>query len=96
MMPCKSTESTAQEEQRSQMPGVFLERTIQNLAELIFNLGEVGTSDREDHKTRKAVVPAMMKGPTIHHGISRNVRHISVIACVPVAGESLPPYIVTP
>jgi hypothetical protein len=32
---------------------------------------------------------------TIHHGVSRNVKRISVIACVFAAGESLMPYIVT-
>jgi hypothetical protein len=36
-----------------------------------------------------------MEGQTIHHGVSRNVKHISVIACVSADGESLPPHIVT-
>jgi hypothetical protein len=42
-----------QEEQRLQVPGMFLERTMQNFneyvqdrtGELVFNLDEVGTSD---------------------------------------------------
>jgi putative lipase involved disintegration of autophagic bodies len=31
----------------------------------------------------------------IHHGISRKVKHISVIVCVSAAGESLTPYRIT-
>jgi hypothetical protein len=61
----------------------------------VFNLDKVGISDWEDRKTRKVVVPATMEGHTIHHGVSRNVKHISVIACVSAFGESLPPYILT-
>jgi hypothetical protein len=33
--------------------------------------------------------------PAMHHGISRKVKHIWVIACVSAAGESLTPYIIT-
>jgi hypothetical protein len=62
---------------------------------LVFNLDEVDMLDWEDRQTRKVVVPATMEGQTIHHGVSRNVKHISVIACLSAAGESLPPYIVT-
>jgi hypothetical protein len=64
------------------------------VAELVFNLDEVGISDWEDRKTRKAIIPAVMVGQTIHHGVSRNVKHISVIGCMSAARESLLPYIV--
>jgi hypothetical protein len=90
--------SVEQEGQRSQVPGGFLERIIQDLheyvqtwvAELVFNLDEVGISDWEDRKTKKVIVPA-----AIHDGVSRNVKHISVMACVLAAGESLLHYTVT-
>jgi hypothetical protein len=36
-----------------------------------------------------------MSEQTIHHKINRNVKHVSAIACVSSAGESLIPYIVT-
>jgi hypothetical protein len=36
-----------------------------------------------------------MLGDTMHHGVSRNVKHISVIARLTAAGESLLHYIVT-
>jgi hypothetical protein len=56
---------------------------------LIFNLDEAEISNWQDRK------PATMRGQKIHDGISRNLKHISVIACVFTAGESLTPYIVT-
>jgi hypothetical protein len=97
------TTSVPQEKQRSELPGSFLERIIQDLdeygqgcvAELVFNLDEVGISDWEDRKTKKVSALAAMFGQTIHHGVSRNVKHISVIACLSAAGESLLLYMVT-
>jgi hypothetical protein len=91
------------EEQRSQVPGAFPERIIQDLheyvqgcvAELVFNLDEIGISDREFCKTDKVIVPATVLGETIHHDVSRNVKHVSVSACASAAGESLFPYSVT-
>jgi hypothetical protein len=55
--------SGAQGAQRLQVAGVFLERIIQDLneyvqgcvAELVFNLDEVGISDWEDRKTQKGI-----------------------------------------
>jgi hypothetical protein len=97
------TKSAPQEEQHLQPPRVFLERTVKDLhdhiegcvADLVFNLGEVGISDWEDRKTKKVVLPAAMLSQTIHHGVSRKVKHISVIVCVSAAGASLLPDIVT-
>jgi hypothetical protein len=62
----------------------------------MFNLDEVGIPDWEDRKTKKVIALAVMFGQTRHHGVSRNVKHISVIACLSAAGESLLHYIVTP
>jgi hypothetical protein len=67
---------------------------VQNL-----NLDEVGILDSEDRKGRKVVAsdrrPCAARRDMIHHGISRKVKHISVIACVSAAGESLTPDIMT-
>jgi hypothetical protein len=60
----------------------------------VLNLDEVRISDWEDRKTKKVITIAAMFGQTIHHGVSRNVKHISVIACASAAGASLLPYIV--
>jgi hypothetical protein len=49
----------------------------------------------EDHKTKKVIVPAAMLGQTIHHEVSRNVKHISVLVCPSDAGKSLLPHLVT-
>jgi hypothetical protein len=97
------TKSVPQDQKRLQESQMFPDRTVQNLnkgvqgcvAELVFNLFEVGISDWKDCKTRKVLVPTTMLGQTIHHGISRTVKHISVIACISAAGESLIPYMIT-
>jgi hypothetical protein len=98
-----NTKSTPQEQQRLQVSRMFLERTVQALkehiqgyvAELVFNLDEVGISDWEDRKTKRVIVPPTMCGQAIHHAISRTLKQISVIACVSAAGASFTPYIIT-
>jgi hypothetical protein len=97
------TRSTPQEEQRLQVPRAFLERTVRDLnkhvqgciSELVFNLDEVGIPDWEDRNARRVVVVATMDGRPIRHAVSRNVKHMSVIAWASAAGESLMPYIIT-
>jgi hypothetical protein len=97
------TTSTQQEKQRLPIRRAFLERTVRNLnkhvqgcvSELVFNLDKVGISNWEDRKARKVVVLATMDGQPIHHAVSRNVKHSSVIACEFAAGESLIPHLIT-
>jgi hypothetical protein len=64
-------------------------------AELLFNLDEVGVSEREDRKDPKVVIRRVLSGQTIYHCASRNLKHISVITCISAVEESLTPYIVT-
>jgi hypothetical protein len=52
-------------------------------------------SEWEDRKEKKVIVPMTMDGQTIHHGASRSVKYISVIAYITARGESLTPFIVT-
>jgi hypothetical protein len=95
--------SSPQEKQRLRVPRAFREKTIHNLNEhvhgcvdeLVFNLGEVGIADWEDWKARNVIVPVTMRGQATDQRISRNVNHISVIACVSTSGESLITYTVT-
>jgi hypothetical protein len=55
-----------------------------------------GISEWEDRKVKKnVIIPRSSRGQTIHHKINRRLSHLSVIACVSAAGESLTPYIVT-
>jgi hypothetical protein len=63
-------------------------------AELVFDLDEVGMSEWEDRKDKKAIVPKTMDSQTIHHRTSQNVKHISIIICISTRKESLTPYIV--
>jgi hypothetical protein len=65
------------------------------VSELVVNLTEVGISDWEDRKAGKVVIPATMDARPIRRAVSRNVKHISVIACMSAAEESLMPYIIT-
>jgi hypothetical protein len=62
-------------------------------AELALNLNKVAISDWEGRQPRKVVVPAALPGETIHHEVPRNMKQISMIACVSVAGESFTSYI---
>jgi hypothetical protein len=52
-------------------------------------------SDWEDRKDKKIGVPTALDGQTIHHRVSRNLRHMSIITSISADGESLTPYIVT-
>jgi hypothetical protein len=44
---------------------------------------------------RKVIVPVSMTDQTIHHGLHRNLKHMSVICCVSAAGESLTSFVVS-
>jgi hypothetical protein len=62
-----------------------------------FNLDEVGVgvSEWEDRKSKKVVQPAAMGGQTIHHGVNRNLKHITIRTCVAASGEHVIPCIIT-
>lgn len=97
------TKSLPQENPRLQVPRIFLERAIEclrghvpgSVAELVFNLDEVGISEWEDRSEKKVIVPVSMRGHKVHHGIHRNLKHISVVVCITAAGESLTPFFVS-
>jgi hypothetical protein len=86
-----------------EVPRGFFERTVQDLndniqgciAQLVFNLDEVGISDWEDGDTKRVIALAAMLGQIRYDGVSRNVKHISVIACISAAGSSVLAYILT-
>jgi hypothetical protein len=62
---------------------------------LVFNLDKVGISDWEDRKPKKVVVPITVAAHNIHHRISQNVKHISIVTCISEGGACLTPYVVT-
>jgi hypothetical protein len=55
----------------------------------------VGISEWEDRTSKDVIVPKSASAQKIHHKINRNIKHMSVIAYISAAGESLAPYIVT-
>jgi hypothetical protein len=93
----------AQEEPRLQVPRIFLDVTRQAMkdavhlrpADLIFNLDEVGISEWEDRKSKRVVVPMTANGQTVHHAVSRDLKHLSIVTCISAGGQCLPPYMVT-
>jgi hypothetical protein len=96
-------ESVPQEGQLLQVPEAFLHSRVQNLKEyvqrcttgLVCNLGDLDISQWQDRKTGSMAVPATIRHQTIVHGISRNIKHISVIAYVSTPEKSFIPYIIT-
>jgi hypothetical protein len=95
--------SSPQQEPRLQVPRIFPEETRRNIHEtlqgcpsnLVFNLGEVGISDWKDRKPEKDVMPITMAAHDIHHRISCNMKHISIVTCISAGGACLTPYVVT-
>jgi hypothetical protein len=95
--------SSPQEAPRLQVPQVLLNRNVRSMheavqgrpADLVFNLDEVDMSDWEDPQPRKVVVPRTAAPHSIHHRLSRSLKHISVVACVSASGACLTPYVVT-
>jgi hypothetical protein len=65
------------------------------VTEVVVNRDEVGISDWKGGKTKTVIVPPTIRGQTIHHEISRAVKHICMIACISAAGESLTPSRIT-
>jgi hypothetical protein len=95
--------SVPQATPRLEVPRCFLDRTRRcttqfvqgHPTELVFNLDEVRTSQSEDRRLTNVIVPLSARGQRIHHTMNRELKHVSLIACVSAAGESLTPYIVT-
>jgi hypothetical protein len=97
------TKSGPQEAQSLEVPRCFLDETVRYINEfvnglpsgLIFDLDEVSILEWEDRTLKRVIVSKSMSAQKIHHKISRNLKHASVIACISAAGESLTPYIMT-
>jgi hypothetical protein len=62
---------------------------------VVFNLDEVGVSECDDGRPKKTLVPAAMGRQTIHHGVNRNFKHITIVTCVAVSGEYGIPDVIT-
>jgi hypothetical protein len=97
----RQTKSAPQEVHRLEVPRRFLDETVRCINEFvnglptqfIFNLDETGISEWEDRASKSAIVPKSLSVQNVHHTINRNLKHVSVIACISAARESLTPYI---
>lgn len=97
---CKSY---PQEDLRMTVPREYLDTHILNLkeyiqgmcSELLFNLDEVGTSEWEERKILKVVVPKSADKNGVQHHVPRNTTHMTLLVCVSSAGDALTPMLIT-
>jgi hypothetical protein len=95
------TKSARHEGQRLEVPRRFLDEAVRCTnefvnglpTELIFNLDEVGISEWEGRTSKAVIIPKSMNAQHIPRSINRNLKHVSVIACISAAGKILTPYI---
>jgi hypothetical protein len=64
-------------------------------SEFVFNLDEVGSADWEDRKPKKIIVPISIPEEDVYHPVSRKFKHLSLLACVSAAPDSLTPLVVS-
>ena len=99
----KKTRSFPQEDLRITVPREYLKEHVKNMhkyvegrvAELTFNLDEVGTSEWEDRKPRKVFADINIDSNHLTHPVSRKVSHMTLLTCVSAAGDSLTPLLIT-
>jgi hypothetical protein len=95
--------SLLQNDTRLTVPRSHLEDHIQMMkvhvagkfSELIFNLDEFGSADWADRKVRKVIIPAEARKEDVYHAASRRHHHVTLLACVSVAGDTLTHMLVT-
>jgi hypothetical protein len=63
-------------------------------SDLVFNLDEIEIFEWEDSTSSEVTVPVVLSGQTVHHGISRNLKHITIITCAFPGEACLVPYMV--
>jgi hypothetical protein len=95
--------SLPQENLRMAVPRAYLKEHIQLLkthltgkvAELVFNLNELGFADQEDRKAKKVTAPSGVAKEDMHHPVSRHYRHMRLLTCVSASGDALTPLVIT-
>jgi hypothetical protein len=97
------TKSSPQENEKLEMPRVFLEAAIEGIrthvqtacADFVFNLDAIGINEWEDRVERKVIVSSAMRKQKIFHGIHRRLKHISVVTCISAGGDHMIPFLVS-
>jgi hypothetical protein len=96
------TKSSPRENQRLEVPRVFLEAAIKGIrthvqnacADFVFDLDEIGIREWEDRVERKVIIPSAMREQKIFHGIHRGLKYISMITCMSAGGDHMIPFLV--
>jgi hypothetical protein len=65
------------------------------VAELVFNLEELGSADWEDRKAKKMIAPTGLAKEDVYHPVSRRHRHVALLPCISAAGDALTPLLIT-
>jgi hypothetical protein len=65
------------------------------LAELVFNLDELGSADWEDPKAKRVIAPANVRREDVYHPVSRRHRHTMLLVYVSAAGDALSLLLIT-
>jgi hypothetical protein len=92
-----------QEDSRLSIPRQFLEQYLALLRDhvvglnphLVCNLEETGCSDWEERKACGGIIPASLRHNKIHFGVTRRVKHQTMLVCINAAGDALCPLIAT-
>jgi hypothetical protein len=85
------------------VPRVYLEHHIATMkthivgkfSELIFNLDEVGSSEWDDRKPRKAIASQVVSPEDVYHSVARIYGHVTLLACVSATGDALTPMVMS-
>jgi hypothetical protein len=65
------------------------------LAELVFNIDEVGSSDWDDRTPNRVLVFSDMTEETVIHAIPKRFRYVTSVSCISVTGDALCPIVIT-
>jgi hypothetical protein len=95
--------SLPQEDTRMLLPRAHLEEHVPlaklviagQFSELVFNLDEVSSSDWDARKPKKMILPRSVRPDDVYHSVSRRYRHVTLLACIAAAGDTLTPMIIS-
>jgi hypothetical protein len=64
------------------------------LVQLEFNIDEVDSSDWEDRKPKKILIPSDMAYETVFHAVFQRFRHVTSLTCISAAVKTLYPMVI--
>jgi hypothetical protein len=63
-------------------------------SELVFNLDKVGSSEREEWKSKKIIAARSISADQVLYSVSRRYRHMTFLTCVSAASDALTPMVI--